>query len=303
MKINGMIGISAKFLRITLSVLLLSGLAVAGILIILAWGYAFVLSHSGCQGRHDSLASRGFAAEPVEFTTTAGYTLKGWYSRGSRFPEAAIVVLPGMSGDTQMALADSEILARAGYSTLIYEHRSCANFALLHSGGYLEAGDLDSAVDYLESRGDVRHIGVMGFSTGGTAALLSAAKDPRIEAVIAKGVPTRFLTDTQPGLGPANQFGALYHRLVLKFFALQTSLSPYVTEPVDAIGGISPRPVLLIHGEYEAAAGQELYARAGEPKELWIVPGARHGGYQAANPEEYARRVVHFFDNVFNTQK
>lgn len=293
----------SKFLRITLSVFLLSGITVVVILITLAWGSAFVLSHSGCQGRHDSLASRGFATEPVEFATPGGYTLKGWYSRGSRFPEIAIIVLPGMSGDTQMSLADSEILAKAGYSTLIYQHRSCASGLLLHSGGYLEAGDLTGAVDYLESRGDVDHIGAMGFSAGGTAALLVATKDTRIETVIAKGVPVRFLTDTLSGPGLADQIKEIFLSLVMKFFALQTGLSGGVMEPVEAIRGISPRPVYLIYGDYEAASGRELYAQAGEPKELWIVQETGHGGYQAADPEEYARRVVNFFGSAFTLKR
>jgi len=288
-----------KFTRVILLVMTLSAITVLGILIFLAWGYAFFLSHAGCLGTHISLASRGYASEPVEFTTAGGYRLRGWFARGSRQPETVIIVLPGMSGDTQMALADSEILARAGYSTLAYEHRSCADPALLHSGGYLEAGDLISAVQYLESRGDVRHIGVLGFSTGGTAALLAAAVTPRIEAVVEKGAPAHFLSDGQSGSGLANQFGNLYQALVLKFFAMQTGLSSGVTETVDVIGSLGPRPVLLIHGGNEATSGQILYAQAGDPKELWIVPGAGHGEYQAVNPQEYANRIVSFFDRVF----
>ena len=292
-----------KFTRAILLVVTLSVLTVLGILVFSAWGYAFYISHSGCQGIHDSLASRGYASEPVEFTTSGGYRLRGWFSRGSRYPQVTIIVLPGMSGDTQVALADSEILAHAGYSTLIYEHRSCANPALLHSGGYLEEGDLLSAVQYLDSRGDVRHIGVMGFSTGGTAALLAAAVTPRIEAVIEKGAPAHFLGDGQSGSGLTYQFGIQYQALVLKFFAMQTGLSSGVTENVDVIGSLSPRPLLLIHGGNEADSGQILYAKAGDPKELWIVPGAGHGEYQAVNPQEYAKRIVSFFDGVFSAER
>jgi fermentation-respiration switch protein FrsA (DUF1100 family) len=41
-----------------------------------------------------------------------------------------------------------------------------------------------------------------------------------------------------------------------------------------------------------------LYAAAHEPKELWIVPGAGHGGYAGLAPQEYAQRVTAFFDKV-----
>jgi predicted alpha/beta-fold hydrolase len=41
-----------------------------------------------------------------------------------------------------------------------------------------------------------------------------------------------------------------------------------------------------------------LYQAAGEPKELWILPHGGHGGYLQAEPEEFERRVVSFFDTA-----
>jgi len=290
-----------RIIRITLLVILLSISSILGILFILAGGYAYLLAHVGCIGTHDSLESRGYISEPVEFKTDEGYSIRGWFTRGSRLPEVVIIVLPGMSGDTQLALADSKVLADAGYSTLIYEHRSCSDPELLHSGGYLEADDLLSAVEFLESRGDVRHIGVLGFSTGGTAALLAAAETQRIEAVIAEGAPAKFLKDAQFKLGTTNPVEGLLHSLVLALYRLQVGLPSDVLEPVEAIGHISPRPVFLIYGEYEASKGEVLYAQAGQPKKLWIVPGVGHGGYQAAHPQDYESQIINFYNNHFNT--
>jgi fermentation-respiration switch protein FrsA (DUF1100 family) len=53
----------------------------------------------------------------------------------------------------------------------------------------------------------------------------------------------------------------------------------------------------MIYGEGEAASGRALqqFAAAGEPKELWIVPGGAHGANYAASPGEYSRRVTDFF--------
>jgi fermentation-respiration switch protein FrsA (DUF1100 family) len=39
-----------------------------------------------------------------------------------------------------------------------------------------------------------------------------------------------------------------------------------------------------------------LYAAAGDPKELWVIPGADHGGTLAAAGSEYEKRVGEFFD-------
>ena len=48
--------------------------------------------------------------------------------------------------------------------------------------------------------------------------------------------------------------------------------------PRDSIRGISPRPVLLIHGEkaHSRYFSETAFAAAAEPKELMIIPGANH---------------------------
>ncbi len=68
----------------------------------------------------------------------------------------------------------------------------------------------------------------------------------------------------------------------------------------DLVARISPRAVFLVYGEegqaVEKAVNPPYYDAAGEPKEIWEVPGAGHTGGFAAQPEEYGRRVVSFFD-------
>lgn len=46
----------------------------------------------------------------------------------------------------------------------------------------------------------------------------------------------------------------------------------------------------------EKAVNPPYYDAAGEPKELWVAPGAGHTGGFRAQPEEYERRVTGFFD-------
>jgi fermentation-respiration switch protein FrsA (DUF1100 family) len=69
--------------------------------------------------------------------------------------------------------------------------------------------------------------------------------------------------------------------------------------PVDAIGTLSPVPVLIIAGEGDtlipAGNGKRLYAAAREPKELWLIPGADHGGTLAAAGSAYEKRLAAFF--------
>jgi fermentation-respiration switch protein FrsA (DUF1100 family) len=70
--------------------------------------------------------------------------------------------------------------------------------------------------------------------------------------------------------------------------------------PVSVISRLSPKPVFIIAGEGDrlipASNGQKLFAAAQEPKELWIIPNADHGGTLAAAGDEYEKRVGAFFD-------
>jgi fermentation-respiration switch protein FrsA (DUF1100 family) len=66
------------------------------------------------------------------------------------------------------------------------------------------------------------------------------------------------------------------------------------------IAKISPVPILIITGEGDklisAETGQKLFAAAGEPKELWISPGADHGGPFVSAGSIYGAKVGEFFD-------
>ena len=68
------------------------------------------------------------------------------------------------------------------------------------------------------------------------------------------------------------------------------------------VARIAPRPVLFIYGEHDQPNVRGLtpkyYRNAGDPKELWRVPGAGHTGGIDARPREYERRVIRFFDRA-----
>jgi pimeloyl-ACP methyl ester carboxylesterase len=81
------------------------------------------------------------------------------------------------------------------------------------------------------------------------------------------------------------------------FFRCEYGINPWEISPVDDLPRISPRPVLLIYGEYEIQNGHGdiQFAAAKAPKQLWIVPGGTHGTNYLIAPQEYERRVTEFF--------
>ena len=69
----------------------------------------------------------------------------------------------------------------------------------------------------------------------------------------------------------------------------------------DLVGEISPRPLFLIYatnGQGGEDLNQLYFEAAGEPKEIWeITTGGHTGGFEA-EPEEYERRVLAFFESA-----
>jgi fermentation-respiration switch protein FrsA (DUF1100 family) len=290
-----------RFLRLLGFALGVAFLILAVLAAATPWVYAHAILNPGCQGDRASLESAGFPSEPVEFPAKDGSIRRGWFSRGSAHPEIVIVVVTGHAGNTVFALPDAATAARAGYSTLIYEHRSCSDSDLIASTGVYEADDLLSAVAYLDTRPDVHHIGVWGYSEGGTAALLAAPGEPRIDAIVAMGGYSSLENDIYNADQPAaSAFDRLVRQGVAWSMSAQIGRDVATISPLEVIHRIGPRPLLLIYGSQEIFDGQLLLEAAGDSAELWVVPGAGHGQYRVLAPEEYERRAVAFFDAAFD---
>ena len=88
--------------------------------------------------------------------------------------------------------------------------------------------------------------------------------------------------------------------LVVWFGEREAGVDISQVSPLDEIEAISPRAVLIVHGELDELIPVEnahrLYAAAGEPKELYVIANAGHSELPQAQPEEYRKRIVGFFD-------
>ena len=66
--------------------------------------------------------------------------------------------------------------------------------------------------------------------------------------------------------------------------------------PATSVAKLSPLPLLLIHGDQDEVVPphhtQQLFERAGEPKERWVVPGAGHT--QSLNSEAVRKKLIEY---------
>ena len=145
----------------------------------------------------------------------------------------------------------------------------------------------------------------LGYSLGGVTATLGAAKDSRVEAVVAEGGFYDLAADIVNKGGTNSPWETIMFQSILVSFRFETGVRARDVSPISVIDQISPRPLFLIYGELEAGQThpQEQLDRAGEPKQLWIVPEAWHGGYLDVAGEEWEERVIAFFDAAFDLSR
>lgn len=246
-------------------------------------------------------ADKGYTYEEVEFETEDGVTLRGWYIPS--FNRAALIVLHPIASNRLGALGLGALFAKHRYGALMIDLRAHGESGgdLLTFGGdeYL---DVSAAVDFLRTRPDVdpQRIGVMGLSLGASASILSAAQDIRLAAVAADAPGATVFEDWPK---PDSIKDSLYVPFDLMFFFYLHRVDG-VTAPLsitDAVGQISPRPLLLIGGTssgstLEQRAIEHLFAAAHEPKQKLILPDTPHISGLATHPREYEETVIRFFN-------
>jgi dipeptidyl aminopeptidase/acylaminoacyl peptidase len=230
------------------------------------------------------------------------FTLNGWFAAGEN--GAGVIILPGAWAGENTMYQEMEFFHEAGYSVMTYATRSCANPPQRTTLGYVEVADLKAALDYMSARPEVDRIGVFGHSMGGATAILTAAEDERIRAVIVTGNYADLADDVRRDDGREQSPLEWWIRgWIERFYEWKTGVNIENVSPISVIGQISPRPVFLVHGSRELGdtRGEEQFAAAGDPKEFWIVEGARHGQYaREATFDEYAARSITFFDEYLS---
>lgn len=192
-------------------------------------------------------------AHDVEFATVDGTRLRGWFlpAAGADGGEAqpVVVVMHGWASAAEDLLPAAPAVIEAGLSMLFVDARGhgrsdAAEFMSMPRF----AEDLHAAVAWLRERPDVDadRIALVGHSVGAGAALLVAARDPRIAAVVS------IASMAHPREMIGRSFRRYYAPQPLVRAALRTieRTIGYLFDdfaPLNTIARIDA-PVLLLHG-------------------------------------------------------
>jgi pimeloyl-ACP methyl ester carboxylesterase len=237
--------------------------------------------------------------EHVSFRTEDNLILRGWFLPHDK-SDRVVIGLSGHKGGKHDLLGIGSGLWRAGYNVLLFDYRGCgeSDRAPL-SLGYHELSDARAAVGYVRERLPHAHIGLVGYSMGAAIAIITAAGDPTIRAVVADSS----FSSVRDVVADAVRAHALPPRPFVYLSDLwnqRVEGYPFnAVEPAAALGRITPRPVLVVHGTEDSIVpvshAYRLKAGAGEGTTLWIVPGVEHCGAYFLDRPAYVRRVADFF--------
>jgi hypothetical protein len=256
-------------------------------LVVFPVGFAYTYTHTGRGVVEPDLR---VPHEQVSVTTSDSLELTGSYVPSKN--RAAVILFPGATRS-----AEARMLIRHGYGVLLLNPRGQGT----SEGDTIRwAGDRDllAGAEYLKTRPDVDddRIGGFGFSVGGEILIEAAAQSPDFKAIVSEGAGFPAGEADLTGEGELLRPSLTMLGLAVGVFSNQGP-PPKI---VDRIGEIAPRSVFLIWAD-PGMGGEDIrqpkyYAAAGQPKQIWKAPGADHTGGLKAQPAEYERRVVDFFD-------
>lgn len=258
-------------------------------------------------------------ADDVQFPTTHGLRLMGTYLRTqARRRRGVILFAPEYGASRWSCLRYCSHLLEAGYDIFTFDFRNFGDSDMMPGYDPLqwitdyEVQDVQAAVECLRQRFDAPPEGIafFGISRGAGAGLIAAARDPWIRCCITDGA---FSTMSTMVLYMKKWVRIYSDRVIVLHFLpdavfwglawltlgrVQRERACVFPSLKRAVSRLSTRPMLMIHGGADSYIKPELardiFDVAREPKELWIVPEAKHNQAVVCEPEEYQRRTRAF---------
>ena len=195
----------------------------------------------------------------------------------------ALLAHPAVTGLGYPPLLELAAILHEDFDVALFDFRGHGG-----SGGRCSLDPLGPAADLRAVARNFRGlgyawVGAVGFSLGGIAAIAAASRWGCLDAVVAVGAPPR-LPHFDRLVSHPRAAALLLRALGARF---ELAGLPVIT-PLEAVPHVSPRPLLLVHGErdftYPPRDFQLLWERARQPKDMLVLKEAGHaeltGGYR-----------------------
>ena len=212
----------------------------------------------------------------IYFPSSDGIKLHGWFLPASGEAVGTVLYLHGNAQNISTHIHNVSWLPERGFNVFLIDYRGYGASAGQPDMDGIHK-DAVAAIDYLVENApiDPDRLIVFGQSLGGSVAIHSVAVSPHrrhIKALVIEGT--------------FSGYQKIFREKLADFWLtwpLQWPLCLAVSDkfnPLRVIAQVTPIPVLIIHGEKDPVVpvnhAWQLYQAAGQPKDLWIIPGGGH---------------------------
>ena len=228
--------------------------------------------------------SAGLPFEELYFNSLAGTRLHGWFIPAVGETKGVVLHVHGNMGRLDFNLEPVLWLPKEHYAVMVFDYRGYGLSDDKKPTPKALMEDTQSAIRYLKNRKDIdaSNLLILAQSLGGnnTVAALTHDKFEGIAGIVLDSTFYSYKTiadDHLPGIG--NLLNDEY------------SASRFIRQ-------LAPIPLLFLHGDEDEVIAhkhsQMLFAAASSPKELVIVPGARH--LNVLLRRDIQEKVLRFFE-------
>ena len=244
----------------------------------------------------------GYPQEDIQFDSSDGIVLRGWWVDVPN-PKAVAIISHGYMMNRSELSPLVLLLASRGIACLFYDFRAHGRSGGKKSYlGFKERHDVAAAVAFSRGRAPGAKIVLMGSSMGAAASALAAGADPDLADALVLDCSYARLSSAVIGWwrfvgGP-----------VLAFFLWPTTLvsiplagfNPFSVDVSKALASAGEIPVLFFHGDEDtlalpSGARRNQAACKGPTKMVWLA-GCGHAEGRWVHPEIYNAELVAFLE-------
>lgn len=190
---------------------------------------------------------------------------------------------------------------KAGYSVFLFDLRGHGQSGPgRFSFGVYERLDVLAALDWLKARGyQPGKIGVMGLSLGAASSVDATVEDADVGALAVDSCFARLTPLVSAKWVDESGLPMVFMYSTRLMIWLLYGWEMGSVNPVDEIGKVYPRPLLIIHCQDDQEVPfvhfEQLTAAAPDAQ-TWVLPHCIHGQTYGADPAAFEQHVIGFFD-------
>jgi pimeloyl-ACP methyl ester carboxylesterase len=248
-------------------------------------------------------AALGLHVTDVEFTSSDGISLKGWWSPGDA-SKAVIIFIHGLNRSRLELLERAADANMRGYGVLLFDLRNHGESGRAYTTiGVFESRDVCAASNFVRHEAAARPQVLWGVSMGASSGILAAKQCPGFQAIISDSSFLSFRETIAHHLNLIFRLPSFpIANLIVAITAIRTGLNPDDGDVEAAVRQINV-PILFVAGGKDRRMPPELAERMmnaspNPMRQLLLVPGASHGEAFSTDRETYMNSVYRFLDTL-----